>query len=72
LKTWTRSNSRRPLVLARLAALAEPTPALPMRLLLTMNDVNIQGHRDHREKIKEIEPQIAQINPPTADKHGFY
>src|SRR3989304_1944752 len=52
-RTWTRTISRRRLVLARLATLASPTPDLstrrmadlPMRLLLTMTDVNIQGHR---------------------------
>jgi hypothetical protein len=42
-------------VIARLAALrfawgfaslASPTPVLPMRLLLTMTDVNIQEHRE--------------------------
>jgi hypothetical protein len=53
VKARTRSNSRRPPVVAWLAALrfargfaplAEPPPALPMRLLLTM-DVNIQGHQ---------------------------
>jgi len=61
LKTWTRPNSRCRLVLARLATLASPAPALsarrtadlPMRLLLAITDVNIQGHREHRD-IKKI------------------
>ncbi|MBU2597434.1 MAG: hypothetical protein KJ757_07745, partial [Planctomycetes bacterium] len=51
LETRSRPNSRRLLVLARLATLASPAPALPMRLLLTMTVVNIQAHREHREII---------------------
>jgi hypothetical protein len=31
------------------ASLASPTPVLPMRLLLTMTDVNIQERGERRE-----------------------
>ncbi len=54
LKVRTRPNSRRRLEFARLSTLASPTPALPMRLLLTMTVVNIQATHRAKELLKLV------------------
>ena len=66
--TGARSNSRRRLMLPRFATLTSSTSTLPMRLLLSMievniQEVNIQAHRDLRENYLSChaEPKVKHL-----------